>query len=750
MNKLIANRGLLQIFFALLLVIIIMFVSTYVVYRNSISGIYDKVTENNSLVVKNIIQSFDSSFTAVNNLIFTIHGLPYGDLDTHEDGRIDMTKVYMLQNHIATLASSYDFIEDVVVFYDHSNLAITSKGTSDMNVLFHSNYRHEMYNAEYWRAFARTKHIFTVFPADHFAISAGTSLQRNRKLMIAMDGNKLEMSDKNIMVIINVDKLLNEIDRKAMIPGASLIVLDQNRNIILSTENDLDLIEVLNDVYFNPAREASLTRENIEYNFYKSNYNSFIYIDKVPYQFQNIGPVNSANLMIMISAIICAVLLAALLSIYLYRPVKDILGLLGGGVVKGNDFRKIYSGIVKVQTENESLKKQIDFVDTEIRRGVFLQMLDGHSHSREYEIQMQKYYPHFFKDRQFVMAVLQLKRSAESEQNGDLQMEDMTEMIQAGLQDSKMNSLVYHMSNLQFIALIGINQASDRKTVLDRLEAFIRHAEKDVFKGYSLWACVSRLYDSKITNSHAAYTEVMNGRVCRHVNPTRPIVDMETIRYTTELYFPFEKIEKLSNCLLSGKTNEGIRIVQEIMSENAERNIHHHQLAHVAKSIFFHMVQHNELSGIEARQLHQLEMDFCQRVDHAYDYKDMQTALIKALQFIASHRNQNGASKLNPAFIAQYIELHYMESLYLDHMAEVLDTSPKYFSNYFKKAFGVNYIEYLNKVKLSHAKEFLKNTDLSISEIGEKTGYLNSSTFTTTFKKYCGISPSEYRKKTGT
>ncbi len=76
-----------------------------------------------------------------------------------------------------------------------------------------------------------------------------------------------------------------------------------------------------------------------------------------------------------------------------------------------------------------------------------------------------------------------------------------------------------------------------------------------------------------------------------------------------------------------------------------------------------------------------------------------------------------------------------------------METTPKYFSNYFKKTFGVNYIEHLNKVRLAHAREMLKETNLSIGEIGEKTGYMNSSTFTTTFKKYYGISPSEFRKQ---
>ncbi|MNY16469.1 Bifunctional transcriptional activator/DNA repair enzyme AdaA [compost metagenome] len=154
----------------------------------------------------------------------------------------------------------------------------------------------------------------------------------------------------------------------------------------------------------------------------------------------------------------------------------------------------------------------------------------------------------------------------------------------------------------------------------------------------------------------------------------------------------------------------------------------------------------NESITADSKESLQLEMAFCRKVDHATSRAEVIEAIQDIVRLIGSKRMLEGKNKLNPEFINQYIELHYMENLYLDHMAELLNTSPKYFSNYFKKTFGVGYVEYLNKVRLSHAREFLRHTELSVAEIGEKTGYLNASTFTTTFKKYYGISPSEFRK----
>ncbi|WP_169082985.1 helix-turn-helix transcriptional regulator [Paenibacillus sp. PL91] len=746
MNRLIANRGLLQIFFSLLLVIVIMFASNYIVYQNSISGIYDKVTQNNRMAVKNIIQSFDSHFMTVNNLIFAIHGLPYENVVSRENGEIDMVKVYMLKDSLSTLISSIDFIDDVIVFYDNADLAITSKGTSNLNVLFNQKYKHALQTADYWKSFARSKHTFTMFPADEYSVSSDGLSRRSRQLMVAMDGNKVRLSDKNVMIIIDVEKLQQQVNLKGLIPGASLIVLDSSRNVILSTEKDWDLIEVLNDVYFNTSTEASFTRENFDYHFYKSEYNDFIYIDKVPYQFQNIGSVTDASQLIMISAIISALLLSVLLSIYLYRPVKGILQLLGGGAIKGNDFRKIYSGIVKVQAENESLSKQMDFVDKEMRRGIFLQSLDELSHSQEYELQMQKYYPYFFQERYFVMVGLQLNRQVDGEPP-NWRIEEITEWMQMELQNIFNHAVVFHSGHLQFLALVGMKEMTNRKKVLEGIESYVRHTAKHELQSFVISAFASKGYDSKISNMHAANQDIKHGMEYRNVKQTGAVVDTEMIRYVSDVYFPFEKIEKLSNCLLSGKTNESLKIVEDIVQENVNRNIHFHQMTHIAKSIFLYLLKQIGEATVSSKDLQQEARDFSGKVDMARHYDEIHEALIDAVHFIAEKRGSEQKSKLNAAFISQYIELHYMENLYLDHMAEVLDTSPKYFSNYFKKTFGINYVEYLNKVRLSHAREFLKNTDLSVAEIGEKTGYMNSSTFTTTFKKYNGISPSEYRKK---
>lgn len=746
MRKLLTNMGLLQIFFALMLVIMVMFVSNYIVHKNSIAEIYDKVSQNNTLTMNSMIQSFDSSFRIVDNLVHSIDGLPYNNLEG-EDGHIDMSKVYSLYYNVAALAASIDFIEEVIVFYDQVDLAITTKGTINFKELFTKKYKHELYNADYWRRFSLSKHNFKVFPAEEYSVTYEPFKQRKKKLITFVSGNQIRMSNKHVMVLIDYDKWMKLVNQSTVIPGSSYIMLDAGRNLILSTEADMDLVEILNDVYFQSSQEATVTRKNYEYHFYKSEYNGFIYINKVPYQFANINSVNKANLIIMVTAIGSAVFLSILLSLYLHNPVTRITRLLGIGQGRG-DFKKIYSGIQHIQLENETYQRQMKLVDWEIRRAAFLRILHDSNLSSEHLAVMKEHVSFLFQDKQFVMALLQLHHK--DNENARLYLiEEIEHFIQDGLTREKVNSHVFHVGNLQFVALISLEKTSQRNAVLRKIGSCIAHIEKHELSGYTVWSYVSKSYASNIYHCNQAYQDVVDGMIYRNVNDSERVLDLEQIRYTCQIYFPFERVEKLSNLILEGNKIEAVQVVKEVMQENVKRNIHRHQLQHIAKSMFYQMQKHAGVQTNDLGKLVQLEIDFNHKLYNTNNYREIEQALIQVVERLANQSKLESKNKLDPGFISKYIELHYMENLYLDHMAEVANTTPKYFSNYFKRTFGVNFIDYLNKVRLSHARELLKDTSLTIAEIGEKTGYQNSSTFTTTFKKYYGLSPSDYRKRGG-
>ena len=94
----------------------------------------------------------------------------------------------------------------------------------------------------------------------------------------------------------------------------------------------------------------------------------------------------------------------------------------------------------------------------------------------------------------------------------------------------------------------------------------------------------------------------------------------------------------------------------------------------------------------------------------------------------------------------EYIVEHFSKDLSLEEMAKELGISPYYLSKLFKESEGVNYIDYLTGLRIKYAKEQLNNSDKSIKEICHESGYGDPNYFSRIFKKWTGVTPTEYRE----
>ncbi len=92
-----------------------------------------------------------------------------------------------------------------------------------------------------------------------------------------------------------------------------------------------------------------------------------------------------------------------------------------------------------------------------------------------------------------------------------------------------------------------------------------------------------------------------------------------------------------------------------------------------------------------------------------------------------------------------YILSHYDGSLSVAEVADSVHLSPSQFSRKFKKKTGTSPYDYILGVRLTKAKELLKNTRLSVGEIAYRTGFCSDANFIYFFKKQEGISPLRFR-----
>lgn len=111
-------------------------------------------------------------------------------------------------------------------------------------------------------------------------------------------------------------------------------------------------------------------------------------------------------------------------------------------------------------------------------------------------------------------------------------------------------------------------------------------------------------------------------------------------------------------------------------------------------------------------------------------------------QVLMQHRNTE------PPVITrakEFILEHQAEDLSLGQVAKAVNSSTFYFCKMFKRVTGINFTDYLSRVRIEKSKNLLLNPNLRISEIAFEVGFQSLTHFNRVFKKILGQSPTQYR-----
>jgi transcriptional regulator GlxA family with amidase domain len=93
-----------------------------------------------------------------------------------------------------------------------------------------------------------------------------------------------------------------------------------------------------------------------------------------------------------------------------------------------------------------------------------------------------------------------------------------------------------------------------------------------------------------------------------------------------------------------------------------------------------------------------------------------------------------------------WLQDNYYREIIMPQLAEKFGMSTRTLNRRFKAALGISPLDFLQEVRINIAKDLLKTSNLSISEITDKIGYQDTGFFTSLFKKYLGTTPVSYRE----
>lgn len=97
--------------------------------------------------------------------------------------------------------------------------------------------------------------------------------------------------------------------------------------------------------------------------------------------------------------------------------------------------------------------------------------------------------------------------------------------------------------------------------------------------------------------------------------------------------------------------------------------------------------------------------------------------------------------------VKEYLDQHYAEKITLDELASRFFINKYYLTRVFREQYGQSITNYLQNVRITHAKQLLRFTDKTVEEIGLECGLGQLHYFSRVFKEVEGVAPSVYRSQ---
>ncbi|MDF9843387.1 MULTISPECIES: response regulator [unclassified Paenibacillus] len=197
-----------------------------------------------------------------------------------------------------------------------------------------------------------------------------------------------------------------------------------------------------------------------------------------------------------------------------------------------------------------------------------------------------------------------------------------------------------------------------------------------------------------------------------------------------------ELLAEMKNALKEGNEEEFAEALarwERLLEET--RCMEEQDVRKVYEGLLFMLDEKEQPSGEEARALENFaELSSYYRHIFERKIKERNSGHLKTYSLLT--RN-----------IIQYVEQHYKEDMSLKLLGEQFQVSPNYVSRLFKQEVGRGVFEYINEVRIRHAKVLLKDYRYKIYEVSEQVGFNSQAHFAIVFQKYTGVSPKEYRNE---
>lgn len=546
----------------------------------------------------------------------------------------------------------------------------------------------------------------------------------------------------------------------------TIMILDENQHIIAHSQFNEIGNAYTNESFFakvesnkKNAGQFNLKEKESDYNvtYRKSDFNDWTYVSKVRLRdlYEQSHSIRSFTFLISSAILLFILIIAALYSKKLYKPINKI-GTVLSSVINTNqtsskdELGRIEQQIRFVLEENEQLETKLQGQIDQLKQLMTMRLIQGEMTPEELKEKIVSYEYNQIWKRATVIAIQidNLEYSKYHNEDEDLLLLTINTIIKETIPSNQRLTPVV-MNQTQVTILLG-NQVSLAETiddVKDKLNQINNRIKAELDLSVSIG--VSNTF-TDLLDAESAYKESIDAlRYTLKYGPGSVIffkdVQIDTSFYT---FYPRQLEKNLFSAIESGDKEKTDRYLEELINELFDNQSSHTQYEVAIIRLLTNLIDLTETLGIDVFELkkhHSL-------IEQLYQFRALpevvnwfKEVIVYPLMNKVQERTESQYKNISDQII-HIVQQEFDSDISLNYIAQKLHYNPNYLSSIFKKETNTSFSEYLSLYRLTKAKEWLVETDMTVKEIAEKLQYNNSQNFIRTFKKAEGITPGKYRK----
>jgi len=436
-----------------------------------------------------------------------------------------------------------------------------------------------------------------------------------------------------------------------------------------------------------------------------------------------------------------------------YRPLHALLNKLSDrvryddvrpGAGTGSEYNYIENSIDRLLLENQELQQSMLAFESAARSNMFLRLLKGYFPEDPQINGLAKFGIRYTENMSYCTMLISLHAIHEMTDIGKIRKIEMITMlvVEKVLQHYQLDHELFEISNADKALIVSSEHPFGADGLIERIASEIA-AEIAQNSGFHLDVLHGPVEQGLVGISKSYYAAHEQLQYLLFSRGHIRTLQEEVVPNEVDYYYPTDWEVQLINNLKVGNLDTSMQILQEINSENERRQLSDSSTVRLVSLLMETMLrvlhEVNLDTGIYARQFASMLSAGSILAMWSYVY-EVGTLICERNRYSNTSSTMEVGSKL-----LQYVNENYTSAdVSLKKLAEMYQMSTSNVSKIFKEVSGINFYDYLCRLRMEMAKELLREKKCAMDAIALRVGYENVYSFKRAFTRYEGIKPDEY------